>query len=359
MINKNKPISIMLCTAARGGMRTVVESYKKEGMFDKWNTKLIFTHNEGSLVTKIYFFLKAVIYFSYLIFFKKVCFIHNHSAMRGSFWRKNIFSSLARLAKIPVILHLHGSEMQSFYYSQSKKGKTRISNILTKADKVIVLSESWQEFISCIAPNAKIEVIYNYVRLPDYVSNRLENKEIKILFLGLIGKRKGIYDLIESAERLSKQTKHFKIMIGGNGEVEVAKKLVEDKKLTDKIIFLGWLSGDKKLEYLADADIFILPSYNEGLPMSLLEAMSWKLPVISTKVGGIPELVRDGLDGLLFEAGEIDIMTEYMYQLITEKEEREKLGSSARKRVKNMFSNEIIIPQLNAVYELIVRENSQ
>ena len=100
MNNDTKPISIMLCTAARGGMRTVVESYDNDGLFDKWNTRLIYTHDDGGWLKKILIFIRALLIFCYLISLKKVLFVHVHSAMRGSFWRKNVFSGICRAVKL-------------------------------------------------------------------------------------------------------------------------------------------------------------------------------------------------------------------------------------------------------------------
>ena len=83
-----------------------------------------------------------------------------------------------------------------------------------------------------------------------------------------------------------------------------ARALTVELNIENHVVFAGWVSGEEKENLLSRVNIYVLPSYNEGLPVSLLEAMSWQVPVISTRVGGIPELVREGIDGLLIEAGD-------------------------------------------------------
>lgn len=356
---ENEQIVIMLCTAARGGMRTVVESYERDGLFKKWNIRLVHTHDEGSVLKRLKIFTQALIRFVYLILFKKVALIHNHSAMRGSFWRKNVFSTLARMRGIPVILHLHGSEMEKFYYSQTQWGKNRIISVLNKADTVMVLSKSWREFVLKIAPEARVQIVYNYVSPPLRIQQQTvpaSDDIVNILFLGLIGKRKGVYDLVNAVKKIKLDGyQEFKLLIGGNGEVEQLQQLILDNDLKNEIIYLGWVSGEAKEEYLRSCDVFILPSYNEGLPMSLLEAMSWGKPVISTRVGGIPELIRDNQDGRIVDAGSVDQISSTLIELIESEDKRRQFGQSARERIEEKFSDKVILPQIDDLYQRIGR----
>lgn len=354
MVNsRQNEVVLMLCTAARGGMRTVVESYRDDGLFDRWNVKLIFTHDEGGWIKKLYMFTKALFIYSYYIFFTRVALVHNHSAMRGSFWRKNVFSAIARLRSVPVILHLHGSEMESFYSNSSDRSKRMISNILSNVSSVMVLSNSWSAFIEKIAPKAQVDIIYNYVKVPDRHTESMHDGVVKILFLGLLGKRKGIYDLVEVANRLKNKGLSFEFWIGGNGEFEKVNSLVEENKLTDCIKMLGWIDKQTKEQYLEKTDIYILPSYNEGLPMSVLEAMSWQIPVISTSVGGIPELIRDREDGFIVEPGNLDQIESALEELIASESLRLTMGKSAKSRIESGFSKEVIHPKIDALYKKV------
>lgn len=346
--NKEKKITLMLCTAARGGMKSVVEAYEKDGFFDKWNVTLISTHDDRSQFLKYFTFLKGFLKYIFLLTFKKVALVHAHAATRGSFWRKNFLASIARLRGVPVILHQHGAETKDFYDNCTDFQKKWMTSYFTKADKVVVLSNSWFEFVSEIAPKSHIEVLYNYVTLPKQVATSANDGIPKILFLGILGKRKGVYDLIKVAENLKASNKKFEFWVGGNGEVDKVQALVDEKNLGDCFKLLGWVS---KEDYLAKADIYILPSYNEGLPMSLLEAMSWQLPVISTTVGGIPELIRDGVDGFVVEPGNITEIEAALTKLIDSEELRHSQGVNARQRVEESFSDKAVLPQLDKIYQ--------
>jgi glycosyltransferase involved in cell wall biosynthesis len=124
--------------------------------------------------------------------------------------------------------------------------------------------------------------------------------------------------------------------------------------IENHVVFVGWVSGAVKVDLLRRAQIYVLPSYNEGLPVSLLEAMSWQVPVISTRVGGIPELVREGVDGLLIDAGDRAALSSAIIELAQNAELREKMGIAARDQVERNFSKNVILPRLEGIYRSLI-----
>lgn len=346
-------VPVMICTYARGGMRSVVEGYNDDGLTGNWNFKFIWSHHEAGFVDKTIFSLKAWFKFLILLLKQRVSFAHIHSAMRGSFWRKTIFSKTAHLFGVPTIMHLHGSEMESFYDGLSDFGKTLIRWSLETADTVIVLSESWHVFVKKIAPKAHIKVINNYVRPPESVKYLPVEGRFNVLFLGVLGQRKGIYDLIQAWALVVKQIPYAKLIVGGNGEIDKAQQLSRDLGLENSIQFLGWVSGNEKLALLNEADVFVLPSYNEGLPMSVLEAMSWERAVITTTVGGIPELITDRNNGLLISPGDLKALAACLILLQSDPVLRTKVGENARALIIDRFSHTAVIPQVESVYKEI------
>ena len=105
---------VMLCTLAKGGMRSVVEQYKRDGLFERWSVTLIGTHDAGPLRKRIALSVAAEFRLIYFLLFEDVSVVHIHAAMRGSFWRKGLYSLTARIFRKPVIFHLHGSETRQF-----------------------------------------------------------------------------------------------------------------------------------------------------------------------------------------------------------------------------------------------------
>lgn len=353
MSNQSKVNSqvVMLCTAARGGMHSVVESYERDGVFSEWKVLLLEPHIEGSFLARMITFMKVFLYFIYLLIKGNLSLLHCHTAMRGSFWRKNIFALIARWFGIPVILHLHGSEMENFYHMQKTFGKFIIKYCLTTASKVLVLSDSWRQFIVDIAPNAKVTIMSNYVLppIPTLIPDRTSRKSVEILFLGVIGDRKGVFDLLKAFAKIISEYPSVYLTIAGNGELERAIAEVKRLGLEANVKFPGWISGSKKNELLAAADIYILPSHNEGLPISILEAMSWQLPIISTTVGGIPELVHKE-EGILVTAGDIDNLRKAIVRLVSSDETRLSMGYAARMKVNEKYSATVILPLLEEIY---------
>jgi glycosyltransferase involved in cell wall biosynthesis len=341
---------LMVCTHARGGMRSVVEAYERDGLFKSWRFQSLWTHKDGSAIARVAIALKAYLILLWLLATGSVSFMHVHVAMRGSFWRKSLFAATARRFDVPSIFHLHGSEMKTFYDSLSTSRRLNVKRSLERAAAVVVLSESWREFVAEIAPQSRIHVINNYVTLPHETSSASDSKEFKVLFLGVLGHRKGIYDLLECWPAVVEKVPGARLLVGGNGEIDAAKDRAASLGVVGSVDFLGWIDGEQKVELLKSADAFVLPSYNEGLPMSVLEAMSWAKPVVTTRVGGIPELITDAKDGLLINAGDQDSLARTLISLGLDSTLRQRLGNAGRARVESNFSDVAILPRLEAVY---------
>lgn len=345
----SRRMNVTIWNAARGGMRSVVEAYAQDGFVASERIRLIAAYVDGGFVRRQWVMVKALVTFTGLLLRRRVALVHCHASMRGSFWRKGLFASLARLFRVPVILHLHGSEMKPFYQAQSPFLKARIRGHLEKATRVLVLSESWRQFVGGIAPAARIVVIPNYVSVPPAPDPALRTGR-NILFLGLVGTRKGVFDLIPAFARVHARHPDAHLVIGGNGEVERAAALVREHGLEDAVTLAGWIDGPGKAELLARSDIYVLPSYNEGLPMSVLEAMAAGLAVVTTRVGGIPELMTDGQDGLLVDAGDQEALSNALIRLLDDAALQRRLAIVGRERVAAEYSDAAILPRLRSVY---------
>lgn len=348
---------LYICTAARGGMRSVLDGYRDSGLFERWDAQVVWSHREGSVFQRMLTALSAVFRVFWLVSLGKVKLMHCHAAMRGSFWRKALFAKIAHLYGVPVVFHLHGSEFKSFYANQGQLGKRIIRNTFAAADVVIVLSPSWAEFVRTIAPRANTRVLPNFVKISRTneadrfeVSRPAENGSVTALFLGLVGDRKGVFDLLPALKAARQHAPNLKLIIGGNGEVSRAEETALTLGVSDAVHFAGWVSGDEKNDLLKRADFFVLPSHNEGLPVSLLEAMSHGLPVISTKVGGIPELVTHEQDGILIDAGDVLALTEALIKLAKGDSLRNRMSQAGREKVQKFYSVDAVLPELEGIY---------
>lgn len=324
-----------------GGMGTVsrlILSYVK-GLeiehISSWNNRPGSTRLPSKLqVIKTFFWAWLKLIFR--LIFERIDILHFHMSERGSTWRTLVLASTAYLFHKPVIIHTHGAEFHIFYKNLLPLGQKLIIWMLKKTSYLIVLSESWQKFYisHCQIPPERVVILHNPVEYPAIAPKREEQPPIKLLFLGKINQRKGIYDLLESYAAFKQDCQvPTELLIAGSGEIEATLKLAETLKIADEIDFLGWVDSTQKNQLLAEAHTFILPSYNEGLPMALLEAMSWGLAIIATPVGGIGEVIKHQETGLIIEPGDIAQLTEAIKLLVSDRSLRVTLGTNARVKV--------------------------
>lgn len=338
----------------------MVEAYEADGLFARWNIVWLRSHREGGLLTRLASGGSSLLRFVGLLMLGRVAVVHCHAAMKGSFWRKSIFALLARAAGVPVVFHLHGGVMKAFVARQPVVLQRLIALILEKQSVVLVLSQSWASYVKSIAPRATVTVLPNYVVVPDRVEYEQEGTSprasVDVLYLGVINAAKGIYDLLQAFKIALEGSPDLRLIIGGKGEVEQAQAYARQLGIESRVVFAGWVTGQQKTALLRQAQIFVLPSYNEGLPISILEAMSWRLPIISTRVGGIPEVVREGQDGLLITPGDQQSLAIALMSLSQDFSLRQAMGESARRQIEKHYSKEVVLPVLDDIYRSLLDE---
>jgi glycosyltransferase involved in cell wall biosynthesis len=259
---------------------------------------------------------------------------------------------LARVAGRPYIFHLHGGGFTRFYDEESGwLGRRLIRSTLQHAALIIALSEEWRERLLRICPVARVEVLHNAVAVPDIQELRsLDGRDSTLLFLGHLLRDKGVYDLVRAFAKVARKFPRAKLVLGGTGDLEGVQKLAAELEISDRLSCPGWLGPHDKSAALASSLIFLLPSHAEGMPMALLEAMSWGLPVIATPVGGIPQVVDHEVSGLLVAAGDIEALAGQIERLLADPALRKRLGANARTRIEIDFSLRDALERLTAIY---------
>ncbi|MCW5312299.1 glycosyltransferase [Nostoc sp. KVJ3] len=296
----------------------------------------IVTHEEGTTAFKIIVFLNAVWKFLWMLINEEVDIIQLEISQRGSVLRQGIMTFLAWIFHKPIIIHAHGSQFHIFYAELAKWMQYLLNWVFCKCQRLIVLSESWKNFYieNLGLKPEQVVVFYNPVKVPAEVPHRSLSKKLNLLFLGRIGKRKGAFDLIKAFSLLPTEYQTTSSLImAGDGDIEQARNLVTTLNLEDYITLPGWIGSDKRDILLTQANIFVLPSYNEGLPLAMLEAMACELAVIVTPVGGIPEIVTHSENGLIVNPGDVQQLSDAIKSLIENETLRLSLGSKARTSV--------------------------
>lgn len=296
----------------------------------------IATMRDGSQWRKLLVFLLALPRFALSLLWWRPHLVHIHFSSRASTWRKLLLATIARLLAKPYILHAHGSEFREFFSAQSPRRQQRIAHGLRGSARLIVLSHSWKQYYQSISalPEERILVLPNPIELPAHVPERRNRKGVTLLFLGRMGERKGPLRVVQAFHQLPAQVAaRARVVLAGDGEVERVREEVNQLGLNQQISVMDWVDARQREMLLTNADIYILPSLNEGLPMSILEAMSWGLPVITSPVGGIPEFVQDGFNGFLVPPTDIHAIAQAMQRLIEDEELRLRMGANARASV--------------------------
>lgn len=329
----------------RGGVAAVENVYST--FYQPFNH--VTTTVTNGQVKKLLVLCKAILQFLYwMLFHPEIKIVHVQGSVGASFWRKAIFIYIAKFFHKKVVWHMHAGRFAVFY----QQHRYAVRKVVNKSDVIIALSEYWKEYFKNEFPTKRVEIIKNVISAPRV--HKQQTGYFTLLFLGLLGKNKGIYDLLECIRdhKVEFQGK-LKLYIGGNGEIEYVKQLIKEYGIADITIFEGWVSGDKKIELLNKSDAYILPSYKEGLPISILEAMSYGMPIISTPVGGIPEIVSNGENGYLVEPGNKEDIYKAIISLLNDSDLRNRMGSVSLSRVGEHLP-EYVEKQLETLYDSLL-----
>lgn len=340
----------------KGGIAAVVNGYHDSKLEKDYDITYVESYTDGGKLTKLLKAINGYFKFIKVLLTNKPNLVHIHSSFGPSFYRKMPFIYMASWAKIPIINHIHGADFDQFYVNASTKKKDKIKKVYDKCSVLIALSDEWKERLCRIVSSDKVVVIENYSVLhEDAYKNRL-NRECNniVLFLGELGHRKGCYDIPAVVKRVADKIPTVKFVLAGAGSQDdetAIKKLILENGVTENVIFPGWVRGSEKDKLLREADIFFLPSYNEGMPMSILDAMGYGLPIVSTNVGGIPKIVRNKENGCCCEAGDTDTYVRKIINLLSNDKWRFDAASASLEIIKKGYSLEAHLHRLECAYE--------
>jgi glycosyltransferase involved in cell wall biosynthesis len=280
--------------------------------------------------------------------------VHLHLAMQGSFWRKVFPFWWSKSTGRKVILHLHGSNTKDYYAEGSSLRKFFMRKMFERADVVMVLSRQWKDWVASICQRTpQVEIVLNTAPQREPVE-RKGRKYCTITLMGRLGQRKGTWDLLQSFALLTPQFPYLRLCLPGDGDLDRARDMVSQLGLEEKVEIPGWVSGSAQDAIWDKTDICCLPSYNEGLPGSVLEGMSAGLPVVSTPVGGIAEAVLDGETGFLVEPGDVQALTGALESLVTDEGLRGTMGEAGRAHLLKKFDLQTIVDQVVKIQESLL-----
>lgn len=348
MASSDTSCLVMLGTdfSSPGGITAVIRAYQQAGLFERWPVRFLPTFRRNTVGDKLLTAAKALGQFSLWLLRGEVGAVHAHVAGRGSFWRKSAFLWLASLGGARTVFHLHDGSFPAWYAGRSRLARYLILATLRRVDRVIVLTPSWAVWVKSVEPAARTQVIGNPVVLPD---RSRETQPARILFLGRLWQEKGIFDLVEALAIVRKDIPDLIAVCAGDGEQAEVLAKAEALGIADCLHLPGWIDGAEKTNQLRQASVFVLPSYFEGLPMGVLEAMAHGVPVVATEVGGVRDALADDA-GLLVRPGDVPALAEALLTLLRDQALRERMGEVGRRRVETEYASPRIMKKLDDLY---------
>lgn len=355
-----KAIVIATSRKTRGGITSVVKAHELGQQWSDFGCEWIETHRDGNLLVKFIWMLKG--WCRFICKLPSCDLVHIHTSEPPSALRKSVFfMPLARLMHKKVIVHFH-----SFSPDTTIRSRYGIlyRYLFNKADRVIVLSEYWKREVEKEFPSAKVNVIYNpclttvknmAVGFADYNGAVPEQKTI--LYAGTVNRRKGYADLIKAFAKIASKHQDWQIVFAGNGDIKEGMALAESLGISSQTKWLGWVSGANKDRAFQEASVFCLPSYAEGFPMSVLDAWGYGLPVITTPVGGIPDIAIDGENMLLFSPGDTEALATCLKRIIDDEELRKNISRASVTLAKTVFNINTINKQLGNLYHQVLNKS--
>ena len=283
--------------------------------------------------------------------------LHIHMSHRGSALRKGVLLWLGRLCGARVVMHIHGSRFQQFTDRLPGFARRLFIATMNRADRIVVIAGVWERYVLSLGiARAKVVLLHNGVPDAGFVMRNPNPERVKLLCLGELGERKGTRDLLAALSSPHLRPLAWDAVIAGNGAVAEYREAFAAAGLGDRVSLPGWVDAAAVRELLADADIFLLPSHHEGLPLAILEALAAGLAVISTPVGGIPDAIIDGETGLLADAGDRAALARAITRLISDPALRVDLARRGRACFERSFDLRVTFPRLHALYhELMPR----
>lgn len=350
-MNSRHALWVSTSMATRGGVATYVRTMRGTPLWDRWQVRHLASHRNGSVATRVTAFAMGTGAFVRELIVRRPAIVHLHTASYGSFARKSTLAWIARTARVPVVIHVHGAAFVDFHDRAPRLLQLYICRTLEGANAVIALGNAWGRALRLIAPEARVVVVSNAVEPRTAVVQPGPEEPLHVLFLGEIEERKGAFLLLQAWSRLADDSipAGADLIMAGGGAVTEARARAEELGIGDQVQVPGWVTSDQVEGLLTSSHVLVLPSTFEGQPMAVLEAMAHGLCVVATDVGGVSDLLGDC--GVLIPVGDEASLVDALRDVISNTERRTELGSRAHQRVQDKFDVNQTWKALDALYE--------
>ena len=353
-----RPLHVVIFTplgaGGQGGVDRMMDELRRTLQIDRFaNTKACFitTRGPGSILWSPFFLAQAIVRLLLLRLLKRVDVVHINLSAHGSTYRKLILARISRICRLPYMLHLHSGQFDHFWDSRKSILKSEIDLMFRRSQRIIVLGNHWKQVVSDRVSDCsgKIVIVPNATRMAISKTPKIVDEAANILFLGRLGPGKGVPQLVMALSRLGSKS-GWRATLAGDGAVKDTRAAVERAGLADRISVPGWVDSARVDALLHAANILVLPSLSENLPMSVIEALAHGTAVICTPVGALPDIIEHERTGLLVKPGDVEGLASALGRLIEDPDLRWRLGEAGKALHRTRLDVEVCAERLAAIW---------
>lgn len=297
---------------------------------------------------------------AWLILRTNIALVDVHTASGRDFLKHSLIIVMARALGRPSLLRIHGGSFITTFESAGTAKQRLIRAVLRLSERVVALSEGWRLAIERLEPSTRVVVIPNSVDCQHFenVGKGRNPKARGILLLGNLCRAKGHFDLLEAAAALARKNMDFRLLLpGAEREIGVRDALTQRAQelgILDRTSFLGPVCCDERDRTLQQTAVFVLPSYAENMPISIMEALATGLPVVASRVGAIPEMLVDGTTGRLITPGNVEELTAVLGELLDNAVARAAMGKRGQQAIAATCDRNAVGQQTAALYDELI-----
>jgi glycosyltransferase involved in cell wall biosynthesis len=336
-----------------GGMAAALRALLESPLADRFELEVVPTYRGARPLPRLAVFAAALVRLATWSLRGRGRIVHVHATVRGSMYRKSVCVLAARALRRRVVLQVHSgaAEAAGFAASRGRLSIALFRAAIGASDAVLAVSEASAAALRHAYRVEDVKVVPNPAPAVPAFERRPSPEQVQVLYLGgFANPAKGGDVLLEALDLALQREPRLRVTLAGPGELPpFASELVTR---WPTLAWAGWLGPAEKDELMRAAEVFVLSSRSEGLPMALLEAMAYGMAVIATEVGGIPEVVEAGADGLLVAPEDPAAIVNALGELAADPALRERLGSTARRRAESLDAVEVA-GRLAALYDAL------